>query len=328
MSWIITGEVGEFLAEAGEFLRAEPARNSVVLTVTENLRVKAAAQSPAAAPGTRTPGAGQPLFGWWQPHVSPDRPAAPDRQAAPDPVSAVFIHTPEFPVHLSFMSPHAAAELARDLAAAGRPLSGVHAGQEAAGAFAAAWRDRTGDIATVHRRMRLFRLGELIRPEPGPGGAARLAARPDRDLLTEWFDGFVRDVGDPPGQDHGAAVDERLGHGGLTVWEAAGAPVSMAGVTRSVAGMVRVGSVYTPPALRGRGYAGAVTAAVSQAARDAGVREVVLFTDLANPTSNALYQRLGYRPLEDRVTLSFEPARHALGFTGERTRGLRPAGRR
>ena len=340
MSWIITGEVGEFLAEAGDFLRAEPARNSVLLTVTEDLRVQAAAQSPPAAPDTRTPGPDQPLFGWWRPFARPDPQAAPDPHAArdpqaarnphaaPDPVSAVFLHTPEFPVNLSFMSPPAAAELARDLAAAGRRLTGVHAVQEAAEAFAAAWRDRTGDIVAVHRLMRLFRLGELIWPEPGPEGAARLAVRRDRDLLTEWFDAFVRDVGDPPGQDHGAAVDQRLGYGGLALWEVSGTPVSMAGVTRSVAGMVRVGSVYTPPALRGRGYAGAVTAAVSRAARDAGVREVMLFTDLANPTSNALYQRLGYRPVEDRVTFSFERARHALGFTGERTRGLRPAGRR
>ena len=204
----------------------------------------------------------------------------------------------------------------------------MDASQEAADAFAAAWRDHSGDIVSVHRRMRQFRLGELIRPEPGPEGAARLADRRDRDLLTEWFGAFVRDVGDPPRQDHGTAVDERLSYGGLTVWTASGAPVSMAGVTRSVAGMVRVGSVYTPPALRGRGYAGAMTAAVSQAARDAASREVVLFTDLANPTSNALYQRLGYRPVEDRVTLSFKPSGHRLRFTGERTRGLRPAGRR
>ena len=92
--------------------------------------------------------------------------------------------------------------------------------------------------------------------------------------------------------------------------------------------MVRVGPVYTPPELRGRGYAGAATAAASQAALDAGVRQVVLYTDLANPTSNALYQRLGYRPVEDRVIFSFTPARRGLRFTRERTRGLCPAGRR
>ena len=71
------------------------------------------------------------------------------------------------------------------------------------------------------------------------------------------------------------------------------------------AGQVRVGPVYTPPGLRGQGYAGAVTAAVSQAARDAGAGQVLLFTDLANPTSNALYQRLGYQPVEDRAVWSF-----------------------
>ena len=103
-------------------------------------------------------------------------------------------------------------------------------------------------------------------------------------------------------------MDERLGYGGLIVWAVGGVRVSIAGRTRAVAGMVRLGPVYTPQELRGRGYAGAATAAVSQAALDAGVREVVLYTDLANPTSNALYQRLGYRPVEDRVVLSFEPA--------------------
>jgi len=305
MSWFITGTVGEFLAVAGECLRAEPARNSVVLTATENLRL-----SPAAAPGRE-----ETWFGWWRSPAVPG-PEAPERQG---PVSAMFMHTPEFPVMLTGMSGQVAAELARDLAAAGRQVSGVNAGQEAAGAFAAAWRDRTGDAITVRLRMRLLRLGELVPPRPAPEGAARLAARPDRDLLAGWFDAFAREIGDPPRHDYHAVVDERLGYGGIMVWEAGGAPVSVAVLTRVVAGMVRVGSVYTPPALRGRGYAGAATAAASQAALDAGVREVVLYTDLANPTSNALYQRLGYRPVEDRVILSFEPGPHGLGFTGERT---------
>src|SRR6266568_1267320 len=68
---------------------------------------------------------------------------------------------------------------------------------------------------------------------------------------------------------------------------------SVAGLQRPAAGRVRVGPVYTPPWRRGRGFGGAVTAAVSQAALEAAVEEVLLFTDLANPTSNALYRRLG-----------------------------------
>ena len=305
----MTADTGQFLAAAGEFLRAEPARNSVMLTVTEELRVKAATQAQAAQlpvaaaqaasqlpPGGQ--GVGQPLFGWWRPDDGP--------------VGAAFMHTPGFPVMLSRVCASSAAGLAGDLAAVGRLLDGVNAAEDAADAFAAAWRERTGDTVTVYRRMRLFRLGDLIAPAPAPTGTARLAAETDRDLLARWFEAFTREVRDPPGRDHYGAVDDRLGYGGLTVWEVGDVPVSIAGLTRAVAGMVRVGPVYTPPDLRGRGYAGAATAAVSQAALDAGVRDVVLYTDLANPTSNALYQRLGYLPMEDRVLLSFEPAvKHA-----------------
>jgi predicted GNAT family acetyltransferase len=81
----------------------------------------------------------------------------------------------------------------------------------------------------------------------------------------------------------------------------------MAGAHQPTAGVVRVAPVYTPSEHRRRGYGGAATVAVSQAALDASAADVVLFTDLANPTSNALYQRLGYRPLEERVVLRFEP---------------------
>lgn len=81
--------------------------------------------------------------------------------------------------------------------------------------------------------------------------------------------------------------------------------MSLAGVTRQVVGMIRVGPVYTPPELRGHGYASAVTADVSRRAREAGADEVLLYTDLANPTSNSIYQNIGYRAVEDRVVLAF-----------------------
>src|SRR6478752_4364332 len=201
MSWFMTADTRRFLNAAGEFLRADPARNTVMLTVTEDLRVT------AASAGT--------LFGWWQPDG--------------EPVRAAFMHTPDYPVMLSTASVQAAAALARDLTAsagAGRRIPGVNASQEAAAAFAAAWRDGTGDAVAVYRRMRLFRLGELIPPGRWPDGMARLAARTDRDLLARWFGAFAREVGDPPGQDHRSAVAERLGYGGITVWETGGVPVS------------------------------------------------------------------------------------------------------
>lgn len=286
MSWFMTADTAEFLDVAGEFLRAEAARNSVMLTVTADLE----AAGPGAGGGADHGGM---LFGW--------------QRAEAGPLTAAFMHTPGYPVMLSAMSETAAAELARDLTAAGRQVSGINAAQEAADAFTAAWRDRTGDGVTVHRRMRLFRLARLAPPAPSPEGSARPGTGTDRDLLVAWFGAFAREVGDIPAHDNRSDIDNRLGYGGITLWEARGAPVSVACLTRAVGGMARIGPVYTPPDLRGRGYAAGATAAVSQAALDAGVRDVVLYTDLANPVSNALYERLGYRAVEDRVLLSFEP---------------------
>ncbi len=83
----------------------------------------------------------------------------------------------------------------------------------------------------------------------------------------------------------------------------------MAGVTPLIAGQVRVAPVYTPAPLRGRGYGGAATAAVTRAALSSGVREVLLFTDLSNATSNGLYQRIGYRPVADFTAYDLHRAR-------------------
>jgi hypothetical protein len=279
----MTEAVEEFVAEAGEFLRAERARNTVLLTVTETVR--------ARPDRYREAGQAVPVFGWWS------LPGAG--------VSAAFLQTPPFPALLTGMTDEAAAALALELADAGRAISGVNATPEAGQAFAAAWRDRRGVAGSVHSRQRLFRLGDLAWPSPMPAGEARLATAADRDLLITWFGAFAAETGIEEQGDQAPAVDDRLGYQGITVWEAGGIPVSLASVSRSVAGMVRVGPVYTPLELRGQGYAGAATAAVSQAALEAGTAEVLLFTDLANPTSNALYQRLGYRPVEDRVLLSF-----------------------
>jgi predicted GNAT family acetyltransferase len=296
MAWFSTGAVDDFLAEAGEFLRSDRVRNTVILTVTESLRVN----GPAPADGKSAKD--EPLFGYW--HPAPGQPAP-----TPSQVGAAFMLTPGFPLLLTHVAGQAAADLAGHLAASGRLPQGINAEEEAAWAFADAWRRQTGDVAEVHRRMRLFRLAKLMPPRPVPQGTSRPATPNDRALLIDWLGAFAIEVGDPPTQDQGAAADERLSYGGITLWEADGVPVSIAGVTRTVAGMVRVGPVYTPPAQRGHGYAAGATVAVSQAALDAGATDVLLYTDLANPTSNALYQRLGYRPVEDRLVLSFGPAK-------------------
>jgi RimJ/RimL family protein N-acetyltransferase len=301
MAWQTTGDVAEFLAAAGTFLRRERVRNTIILTVTESMRVTAAAaagRSSAAAtrpepvPADDAGQAGRPLLGWWS-----------------DPAGAVagaFMHTPPFPIVLTAVDLEAAAELAAATLAA-RPVGGVNAHPEVAEAFGDAWRaGRPGGRVDVYRRQRLYRLAELVWPDPAPDGAARVARGCDAALTADWFAAFAREVDDMgKGENQAAAAREKISHGGVTVWEAAGEPVAIACNTMPVAGQVRIGPVYTPPELRGRGYASAATAAVSQRLLEAGAEEVLLYTDLANPVSNSIYQRIGYRPVEDRVVLAF-----------------------
>jgi GNAT superfamily N-acetyltransferase len=302
MAWQTTGDVTEFLAAAGPYLRRERVRNTVILSVTETMRVNAAASAGKSSPADGHPEsasadgvagqAARPLFGWWS-----------DRAGA---VAGGFMHTPPFPVVLTEVTREAAAELAAVTMAA-RPLGGVNAYPEVAEAFADGWRDGSrGGRVDVYRRARLYRLAEPVWPDPAPAGTARMAGEADAKLTADWFAAFVDEVDDMGrGEDQSAAARAKISQAGVMVWEADGQPVSIACNTMPVTGMVRIGPVYTPPEARGHGYASAATAALSQRLLEAGAEEVVLFTDLANPVSNSIYQRIGYRPVEDRVVLAF-----------------------
>ena len=278
MAWQLTDSLDEFERVAAPYLLADPVRQTVPLSVLSSLR-----HAGPSAFGTEPP-----VFGW---HYSRD-----------GKLDGVVLQTPPYPLLLAAAPPESVAALLTLLAAERGLPAAVNVDAAGEEQFLAAWSASTGGTGLARMRQRLFRLGALAAPHPAPPGVARVADRGDVDLLVDWHDAFAREAGTvAAGSDR--IVADRLSHGGLTLWEVGGGPVAMAGTHRPVAGVVRVSGVYTPPAERRRGYGGAVTAAVSQAALTAGAAGVVLFTDVANPTSNAIYQRLGYRPIEDRVML-------------------------
>jgi predicted GNAT family acetyltransferase len=86
-------------------------------------------------------------------------------------------------------------------------------------------------------------------------------------------------------------------------------PVALAGHSAVVGGMARIGPVYTPPAMRRRGFGAAVTAAAVRSAQRAGATEVVLFTDIGYAPSNAVYRRLGFQPVEEFGHLQLRDSR-------------------
>ena len=215
------------------------------------------------------------------------------------------MHTPPYPAALTAMPASAAAALAGTLAA-GRPAAPRR-------------QRRPGRVRRVRRRVE--RAHRRARPRlpphapapprrarparPAPAGPAVVAGAGASRPVVAWYEAFAAEIDEPPG-DLRPQVDDRLSHGGVTLWLVDGEPVSLAGTTRAVAGAARVAPVYTPPEHRGRGYgAGGDRRRHPRRAR-AGVDELLLYTDLANPTSNRLYARLGYRPVEDSVSLLFD----------------------
>jgi len=181
---------------------------------------------------------------------------------------------------------------------------GVHGTEESAKLFAEQYGARTGRSFAVADRSRLHVLVDFVAQQAD--GSPRLATEADLTVLTPMFSAYRHEVGHPG---EGSVVDrrwlqQRVERERLWVWENDGQLVTMVGHQSPVFGAVRVGPVYTPPAHRGRGYASALTAHVTQHLRAAG-DQVCLNPDLTNPTSNKIYAAIGYRPVQDFVGYAF-----------------------
>jgi ribosomal protein S18 acetylase RimI-like enzyme len=166
-----------------------------------------------------------------------------------------------------------------------------------------------GSVATAQRMARRlgvetkerFRLGNHMLDQapviPFCAGAMRAATMDDLEPVLAWEDAFVRECGLP--YDHAAietAIRERLGAPAPLewLWEVDGVPVAKA-LGRPSNAVARISQVYTAPEQRGHGYAGALVGNLSLALQEQGCEMLFLATDMANPTSNGVYRRLGYR---------------------------------
>ena len=180
-----------------------------------------------------------------------------------------------------------------------------------AAAFAGGWAQNRGVGAKVALIQRLYSLdtARLQRPANPPPGDLRLATVDDVDVLLPWALGFQRDVFGR-GVTDVAGLDEemvaKVEQDEVWIWEA-DRPMAMTCNTRPVGATSRIQQVYTPLENRGRGFAAAcVAGVVDRLVIDRDVERCVLLTDLANPTSNAVYQRLGFEAIEEQANIEFE----------------------
>lgn len=219
------------------------------------------------------------------------------RRGLPDRVAH---HTPDFPLHIPLPDEPVARALAEFVHAAGHTVHGAGGALQSATAFATRWQEWRGQPWEVGMRLGLYELTRHpIVPFEVPG-AARPATLDDLDLVNEWSGAFLREAlrREP---DPSATFARTIEAGRVMLW-CDPDPVAMAAANLPQAGVVRIGGVYTPPDRRGRGYGSGATAAVSAARLAEGLR-CMLYTDLANPISNGIYQAMGYRKLGETADL-------------------------
>lgn len=186
-------------------------------------------------------------------------------------------------------------------------LPGVSARKKAAHEFARLWTARTGQRHQLEMSQRIYALHE-VQPPHGVAGSLRPAVPADTDLLTRWQHAFSIDANTQISLERSKMWAERTFTTHLRrvwLWVVDGEPVSLVGSTGPTPNGIRIGPVYTPPDQRGRGYASACTAAVSQLLLDEGRKFCFLYTDLTNPTSNKIYQAIGYSAVCDADVIRF-----------------------
>ena len=275
---------GAFLAKAEPLLLADEARHNLILGLAGTIR-----DSPDLYPERHM---------WLV--LDGDRP-----------VGAAF-RTP--PYNLILARPESDAALAELADAVAGHIPGLVGATPEVETFAELWTARTGAQLKLGMRQGVYEL-ETLNPVPDAPGTPRVATLDDRELILRWWIAFGEEVlhEGGPGRDRAeSSVDHKLNApgSGILLWERNDEVVSLAGWGSPTPNGIRVGPVYTPPELRGHGYATAVTAELSRRLLDGrlfegGRRFCFLYTDLASPTSNAIYERIGYRRVCESAEIVF-----------------------
>jgi len=219
-------------------------------------------------------------------------------------VVAAAMLTP--PYHIAIARPRDDAALAALVDGIEIALPGVTAAVPEVDAFAERWCATRGSASHVVLEQGVYALRELA-PLPRASGSARRAGVDDAELVVGWWEQFVEEaLPHEPAPDR-QRIEQRLRSpgAGVVLWEDGGEVVSLCSFGGATPNGIRIGPVYTPPELRGHGYATTLTADVSAQLLAEGRTFCFLYTDLSNPTSNAIYERIGYVRVCDSRMIAF-----------------------
>ena len=188
-------------------------------------------------------------------------------------------------------------------------IPGVVTEKNLAECFATAYTAQHGKAFNIKTKQRIYELTEVSQSIPTIG-QLRPVCENDMYFFPFWKEAFNA-AASYSAQSMAMPLDsatylERINSNTIYILEVGGMPVSMVGTSRTLATVVGIGQVYTPPYYRGKGYASSAVAQLSQQMLDKGFTKCALYTDLANPTSNSIYQKIGYTPICDSLDIAFE----------------------
>ena len=177
-------------------------------------------------------------------------------------------------------------------------------------AFVDAWlREVPGFSVNISMRMRVFEIRD-VSDLPLSSGFLRVASMADCDLMTQWVHAFSDAVGEPTDLAKAKSSTIRyIEEQQLYIWED-GEPVSLAAESRATRHGITINKVYTPPGKRNKGYATPCVHSLTRKLLSERYSFCSLYTDLANPTSNSIYVKIGYRAVGDALAIDFDHSQH------------------
>lgn len=204
----------------------------------------------------------------------------------------------------------AVVRLADSLRGIGVRIPGIVGPMAEAQAFSNCWVEgMLGVAARLSKRMRVFEARNVMNLPLSPG-ELRVARMDDRPLMARWIAVLSDDLGEPISLDSADSRAEKLiENRELYIWDHGG-PVSIAGVSRPMRNGATIGVVYTPPEHRNKGYATSSVSLLTKKLLSDGYAFCGLYTDLANPTSNSIYAKIGYAPVGDALEINFLTSEH------------------
>ncbi len=273
-------DASAFQSRTETYLEQDEATNSLILGVTRRLVSRS-----------------------FRPERAPFMATVEDRES----IRLVVLQTPPKRLILYGEGSHlenAIAELVDSFIEDNYDLPGVIGPASIAGAFQEHWVRKTRSESVIFMSQRVYLLREVLY-DPDVEGLLRPAVPEDITRVKQWYMSFSETVGERIGLTEASKrALERIKARELYLWDM-GIPVSMAMKTRPSRNGISVSGVFTPPGKRKRGYATACVTALSRLLLKSGYKFCSLFADLANPTSNSIYQRIGYRPVADFTVYDF-----------------------